>query len=147
MTTRDERTTIIIPDSEENSSTAADDGLMVLSSIDDVRAALVSESNRDLDVARVSLDGSGGTAEFLRLLSGIGSLFQGDLLLIARDGGYLSSCGRGSDRILHQLSTDDVRFYVDVHGLGGDAPAEGSVEPARRLLSFERKSDVAALLM
>ena len=33
------------------------------------------------------------------------------------DSGFMSATGRGGDRILYSLSGDDVRFYLEAHGL------------------------------
>jgi len=75
------------------------------------------------DVERVILDHSATAVDFLELLTNLPPEFTGDALLIRDDDtGFLSSTGRGGDRVLYALSACDTDFYLDTHGLL--APAE-----------------------
>lgn len=76
------------------------------------------------DVERVILDHSSTAGDFLELLASLPSAFTGDVLLIGDDDrGFLSSTGRGGDRLLYALTAPDIEFYLETHGLlaeGGD---------------------------
>ena len=70
------------------------------------------------DVERVILDRSATSCEFLHLLCALPEHITGDVMLIAADGGaFLSSAGRGGDRVLYALAPCDVAFYFETHGL------------------------------
>lgn len=70
------------------------------------------------DVERVILDRSATPVEFLRLLAALPPHIAGDVMLIGEDGGaFLSSVGRGGDRVLYALSSEDVAFYFETNGL------------------------------
>lgn len=77
---------------------------------------LISELH--LDVERVIVDGGGSATEFLGLLSALPRECGADVLWIGSDGGgFLSAAGRGGDRVIYALSTDDVRFYLEINQL------------------------------
>ncbi len=70
------------------------------------------------DVERIILDRSASAADYLALLSSLPPHFAGDALLIQADEtGFLSSIGRGGDRVLYALQPDDIHFYLVTHEL------------------------------
>ena len=70
------------------------------------------------DVERVILDRTATAAEFLELLAQLSEKFAGDVIMIRDDGtAYVSAVGRGGGRVLYALRPDDVRFYLETHGL------------------------------
>lgn len=93
----------------------------------------------DLDVERVVLDGgSAGASQFLRLLANTRTHFNGDVLLVGADGsGFLSSPGRGGDRLLYALSAPDVEFYLAVHGVTSLTAASNSVAPVATISQWQ----------
>lgn len=72
----------------------------------------------ELDVERVVLDSGAATAsQFLALMAAHPG-FSGDFLLVGPGSdGFLSSTGRGGDRVLYALSGEDVGFYLSIHAL------------------------------
>ncbi len=70
------------------------------------------------DIERVIIDRTASPAEFLEMLAHLSENFAGDLIFI-RDGetAYASSIGRNGGRVLYALRPDDVRFYLETHGL------------------------------
>ncbi len=98
-----------------------------------------------LDVERIVLDRSSSASDFLTLLAELPSEFTGDVVMIRDDEtGFLSSAGRGGDRILYALSSDDACFYLETHNLVVPGGALASL-PARRfqVLQFRSRSAVA----
>lgn len=75
-----------------------------------------SESTEDIE--RVIIDRTATPGEFLELLAHLSDQFAGDVIYI-RDGGsaYVSAVGRRGGRVLYSLNADDVRFYLETHGL------------------------------
>jgi hypothetical protein len=70
------------------------------------------------DVERVVIDRASTAAEFLELLATLPAEFNGDVLFIRADAsGFLSSTGRGGDRVLYLLDVNDVDFYLETHTL------------------------------
>jgi len=70
------------------------------------------------DVARVIIDRSSTAAEYLELLATLPQEFGGDAMYIRADGSaFLSSMGRGGDRVLYLLTATDVSFYLEMYGL------------------------------
>jgi len=70
------------------------------------------------DVARVIIDRIGTPLQFLEVLSNLPIEFAGDVLFVLEDGtGYLSSNGRGGDRVLYEITEHDVDFYLQTNGL------------------------------
>ena len=70
------------------------------------------------DIERVIIDRTASAAEFLELLAHLSEDFAGDVIFI-RDGetAFASSIGRNGGRVLYALRPDDVRFYLETHGL------------------------------
>jgi hypothetical protein len=70
------------------------------------------------DVERVIIDHATTAGEFLDLLTSLPGDFMGDILFIQDDSrGYLSATGRGGDRVLYALGTEDIDFYLQTHSL------------------------------
>ena len=105
----------------------------------------VSSSLVSTDVERIILDRSTSASDFLCLLAELPREFGGDVMMIRDDEtGFLSSTGRGGDRILYALSEDDIRFYLETQDLvvAGDV----MVPSARRefhVLQFRPRTAVA----
>ena len=70
------------------------------------------------DIERVVIDRTASAAEFLELLAHLSDTFAGDIIFI-RDGdtAYASAIGRNGGRVLYALRAEDVRFYLETHGL------------------------------
>jgi len=70
------------------------------------------------DIERVVIDRTASAAEFLELLAHLSDTFAGDIIFI-RDGdtAYVSAIGRNGGRVLYALRAEDVRFYLETHGL------------------------------
>lgn len=103
-----------------------------------------SLSSLDADVERVILDRSSSASDYLALLAELPREFNGDVLMIRDDEtGFLSSTGRGGDRILYALSPEDVNFYLETHSLveAGGAAIESKREYS--VLQFRTRSAVA----
>lgn len=95
----------------------------------------LAEVNRD--VQRVVLDRTTSASEYLSLLASLPAQFTGDVLLIANDdSGFLSSLGRGGDRVLYALSAPDVRFYLETHGLVTGQAAAVEMSPALPMIHY-----------
>lgn len=107
-----------------------------------VASSLVS---MDADVERIILDRSSSASDFLALLAEMPREFSGDVVMIRDDEtGFLSSTGRGGDRILYALSADDVRFYLETQHLV--VPGSGVVANTSReyqVLQFRTRTAVA----
>src|SRR5438105_9188794 len=72
------------------------------------------------DVARVIIDRTGTALQFLEALASLPHEFVGDVLFLMHDdNGFLSSIGRGGDRVLYALNPHDIDFYLETHGLIG----------------------------
>ncbi|HUJ15262.1 MAG TPA: hypothetical protein VL284_15855 [Thermoanaerobaculia bacterium] len=70
------------------------------------------------DLARVIIDRVGTPLQFLDVLSKLPVEFVGDVLFILENGSaYLSSIGRGGDRVLYALNEHDVEFYLHTNSL------------------------------
>ena len=70
------------------------------------------------DVERVIIDRSATASEYLALLCALPLQFIADVLFIEDDdNGYLSSIGRGGDRVLYALGAEDLRFYLEINEL------------------------------
>ncbi|MCU1246548.1 MAG: hypothetical protein JWN02_2458 [Acidobacteria bacterium] len=107
------------PDRDWNSGPASGTRLIFLETFSVLYYALTSAlEEMDLDVERVVLDRSNTAAQYLELLSTIPVEFSGDVLYLRDDDtAYLSSNGRGGDRVLYSLGCEDVRFYLETHSL------------------------------
>src|SRR5260370_33629537 len=80
--------------------------------------ALRSALEAGQDIERIILDQFSTAGEYLDLLSSLPHDFMGDVLMIHRDDrGYLSAIGRGGDRVLYALGTNDVQFYLTTHAM------------------------------
>lgn len=85
-------------------------------SVNAARWALLADL--DLDVERIVIDRTGGAHAFLQTLTNLPEHFTGDVILIDEDGGgFLSAAGRGGDRVLYALESEDTRFYLEAHQL------------------------------
>jgi hypothetical protein len=70
------------------------------------------------DVERIILDRCATADEYLDLLASLPDQVAGDVMNVRQDGGaFLSSIGRGGDRVLYALAPHDVGFYLETHGL------------------------------
>lgn len=70
------------------------------------------------DIERVIIDRTATPAEFLELLANVSETFAGDLIFIREsETSYVSAVGRGGGRVLYALRPEDVRFYLETHGL------------------------------
>lgn len=91
----------------------------------------INELGQDVD--RVIIDRAGTAVQFLEVLSSLPHEFVGDVLFVCGDGaGFLSSTGRGGDRILYSLAAHDVDFYLFTHNLM-HAPAATALAPVARM--------------
>ena len=97
----------------------------------------LSEFNRDVE--RVVLDRSITAAQFLDLLAALPNEFRGDILMIRYDDtAFLSASGRGGDRVLYSLKTEDLHFYLQTSrltGAGGNV-LTGAMAPTTRQSIF-----------
>ena len=124
MTTDSRRITLITrtarsPQRGWDTSPNASNRLIFLRAFTVLRYALArGVAEMEQDVERVILDHSSTAADFLDLLTSLPAEFTGDVLLIRDDdSGFLSATGRGGDRVLYALSTSDIEFYLETHGL------------------------------
>lgn len=70
------------------------------------------------DIERIILDRCASADEYLDLLAALPPEVAGDVMNVRSDGGaFLSSIGRGGDRVLYALAPHDVNFYLETHGL------------------------------
>jgi hypothetical protein len=70
------------------------------------------------DIERVIIDRTATPAEFLELLANVSENFAGDLIFIREaETSYVSAVGRGGGRVFYALRPEDVRFYLETHGL------------------------------
>jgi hypothetical protein len=70
------------------------------------------------DVHRVIIDRTGTAVQYLQSLAALPSQFVGDVVFVMSDGhGFLSSVGRGGDRVLYALDVRDVNFYLETNRL------------------------------
>ena len=75
-------------------------------------------SDIDLDIERVILDRTISSAEYLDILAALPREFSADVLLIRNDdSGYLSAAGRGGDRTIYSMRSEDTRFYLEANAL------------------------------
>jgi hypothetical protein len=69
--------------------------------------------NAKKDVDRVVIDGTASPVEYLEFLATLPHTFVGDVLYMRAGGNsFLSSTGRGGDRVLYSLSPSDLEFYL-----------------------------------
>ena len=147
MTTHDNRRITLISRNGRSAerdwdlSTNAPSRVIAVESLLVLRYALaggLAEVNRDVE--RVILDRTTSASEYLSLLASLPAEFAGDVLMITNDdSGFLSSLGRGGDRVLYALSATDIRFYLETHDLVvGEAIAESKVSPALPMIHVHR---------
>lgn len=126
-------------------SASATSRIILLDSFAILRTAISGSFNRhEEDVERIILDRSSSASDYLALLAELPDVFHGDVLLIRDDEtGFLSSTGRGGDRILYALSPEDVRFYLETTSLIEAGSA--AIAPAREhaVLQFRQRTAVA----
>lgn len=121
------------PEHDWDDSRNAPHRLILLDSFTVLKYAITSHMvDLNVDVERVILDRSTSPADYLTLLSCLPPTFTGDVLLIREgDSSFMSSMGRGGDRVLYSMAVNDLRFYLETHGLvtGRVATSIGSVMP------------------
>jgi hypothetical protein len=104
------RLTLVVSKSSRSWNRA---GMMFVSSLAAVHAAATAN-----DVERIIVDRCATADEYLHLLASLPEVVAGDVMLLRNDGGaFLSSAGRGGDRVMYALSAADVDFYFQTHGL------------------------------
>ena len=70
------------------------------------------------DVDRLLIDGASTAEGYLGLLSSLPHEFRGDVLFMRTAGNsFLSTTARADGRLLYALTTDDLHFYMETHGL------------------------------
>lgn len=126
-----------LPERAWDRSTQAESRLVMLDSFTVLKYAIARPVvDLDVDVERIILDRSSSASDFLALLAALPHQFTGDVVMIRDDEtGFLSSTGRGGDRVLYATSADDMRFYLDAHGL--------VVSGRERVLQFPSRIAVA----
>jgi hypothetical protein len=68
------------------------------------------------DVERIVIDGTASAVEYLDLLATLPHGFVGDVLYMCAGGNsFLSSSGRGGDRVIYSLSPKDLEFYLKTY--------------------------------
>jgi hypothetical protein len=74
--------------------------------------------NAKQDVDRVVIDGTASAIEYLEFLAALPHTFGGDVLYMRADGNsFLSTAGRGGDRLLYALTPSDLDFYLETYRL------------------------------
>ena len=121
------------PEHDWDDSRNAPNRLILLDSFKVLQYAITSHMvDLDVDVERVILDRATSASDYLTLLSSLPPTFTGDVLLIREgESSFLSSMGRGGDRVLYSMSVNDLRFYLEMHGpvTGRVATSTASVMP------------------
>ena len=108
---RNRRLTLVISKMSRSSWNRA--GVLFLDSVARLRQAVATN-----DVERIIIDRCASADEFLHLLAALPKETPGDVMSVRDDGGaFLSSTGRGGDRVLYALSPADVGFYFQTNGL------------------------------
>lgn len=135
-----------LPERKWERSAEGPNRIVLLDSFSLLRNAIcTSLSDEDPDVERILLDRSSSASDYLALLADLPPTFTGDVMMIRDDDtGFLSSNGRGGDRILYALSADDVHFYLETHRLvepGG--AAVNTPQQNLRVLPFRSRVAVA----
>jgi hypothetical protein len=70
------------------------------------------------DIERVIVDRTATPADFLDVLAQLAEDFAGDVVYVRDDeAAYISAIGRGGNRVLYALNANDLRFYLETHGL------------------------------
>jgi hypothetical protein len=119
-----ERVTLIArhstkPDVDWNYDACARKLVAFVESMEALRFALnLAIDEVAIDIGRVIVDRAGDGDDFLDLLTHLPEAFTGDVVFVRDDGtGVISATGRGGDRMLYALTSHDVRFYFEAHGL------------------------------
>ena len=108
------RLTLVVSNDPKRSWKRA--GMLYVDSLAQLREAVAAH-----DVERILIDRCASADEYLELLASLPHEIAGDVMLMRQDGGaFLSSVGRGGDRVLYALSRADVAFYLETHGLPTD---------------------------
>ena len=106
------------PDVDWNYARCRCENVAFLDSVGALKFALRSAYGDGLDIERVIVDRAGTAEDFLELLVAVPAELAGDILLIHDNGaGFMSSTGRGGDRVLYALTPQDVRFYLETQDL------------------------------
>lgn len=107
------------PDRDWDVSPMSPNKIVILDSLSVLRSAIGSGLvDMDLDVDRIVLDRTVTPAEFLAFLGDLSPDFGGDVLLIRDDEtGFLTTYGRQDERVLHALSSSDLRFYLEMNSV------------------------------
>ena len=72
--------------------------------------------NARQDVDRVVIDGTASPVEYLEFLAALPHTFVGDVLYMRAGGNsFLSSTGRGGDRLIYSLTPSDLEFYLQTN--------------------------------
>lgn len=117
------RTTLIArhatkPDVDWNYARCRSEHVSFVDSMGALKFALRSAQKDGLDVERVIVDRAGSADEFLDLLAAVPAELAADILFVLDAGaGFMSSTGRGGDRVLYSLTPHDVRFYLETNDL------------------------------
>lgn len=83
-----------------------------------LQQAIILAVETNLDLERVVIDGAASSTEFLLLIATMPVEVNADVLLISEGGGgFLSSRGRGGDRVLYSLTPMDIQFYLEAQHL------------------------------
>jgi len=124
MTDHEHRITLIArqsnkPDVDWNYARCHCENVAFLESMAALKFAVrTSVLGAGLDIERVIVDRAGSSDDFLELLAAMPSELAGDVLFIRDNGsGFLSATGRGGDRVLYALGSQDVRFYLEAQDL------------------------------
>lgn len=123
MIHREDRITLIAreatkPDVDWNYARCRGENVTFLDSIGALRFAVRSARRDGLDVERMIIDRAGSASEYLELLAAVPPELTGDILFILDSGaGFLSSTGRGGDRLMYAVTPNDVRFYLETLNL------------------------------
>ena len=107
------RQTLVVSNTARTRISWSGTEVILLDSVSRLRQGIATH-----DVARVILDRCASADEFLHLLTTLPNETAGDVLSVRDDGtAFLSSTGRGGDRVLYALSASDVGFYLETHGV------------------------------
>lgn len=146
----DRRITLIsrhrqLPERKWQHSASASSRIILLDSYTILRSTIAASFDRgEQDVERVILDRSCSASDYLALLAELPGAFLGDVLLIRDDEtGFLSSTGRGGDRIVYALSAEDVHFYLETTCLIEAGSAAMAPVRETTILQFRKRTAVA----
>ena len=134
-----------LPERNWDKTADAPSRLIMLDSFNVLRYAVAKPLvDLDVDVERIILDRSTSASEYLALLASLPHEFGGDVLMVRDDEtGFLSSTGRGGDRVLYALSSHDLAFYLEAHGLVVPTGTPLVAPSSSPVLQFRRRIAVA----